>query len=266
EAERTYRLRATPMHDERVLLGAVAVLEDITHLRELDRLKTEFISVASHELRTPVTSLLLSVQLMQEGAAGALTPPQQEIVAAQREDLERLERMMRDLLDITRLEAGVMPPRFEIARPQELVAAAVEAVTAQAEAKGICLAGDAPADLPPVRADRAQIQRVLVNLISNAVRHTPEGGRIAVSARAEGNMVAFRVQDTGAGIPKEYLSRIFERFVQVPGATRGGAGLGLSIARTIVGAHGGAISAESEPGQGSTFTFTLPTTWETPAP
>lgn len=137
---------------------------------------------------------------------------------------------------------------------------------AQAESKGVCLAGDAPADLPAVRADRAQINRVLVNLINNAVRHTPEGGHIAVSARREDDNVAFRVQDTGIGIPQEYLSRIFDRFVQVPGATRGGAGLGLSIARTIVTAHGGAISAESEPGKGSTFTFTLPTTWKATAP
>ncbi|HZT40614.1 MAG TPA: ATP-binding protein [Chthonomonadaceae bacterium] len=266
EAQRTYRLRATPMHDERVLLGAVAVLEDITHLRELDRLKSEFISVASHELRTPVTSLLLSVQLLQEGAVGTLTPEQQEVLSAQREDLERLERMMRDLLDMTRLEAGVTPPRFEIVSPQELVSAAIEPVMAQAEAKGICLAGDATPDLPAVRADRAQVHRVLVNLINNAVRHTPEGGRIVVSARWEEDVVAFRVQDTGAGIPNEYLSRIFERFVQVPGATRGGAGLGLSIARTIVTAHGGTISAESEPGKGSAFTFTLPTTWEATAP
>ncbi|HEY3413988.1 MAG TPA: ATP-binding protein [Armatimonadota bacterium] len=259
EAERTYRLRVTPMRDsDDTLLGAVAVLEDVTHLRQLDRLKTEFISVASHELRTPVTSLLLAVQLMEEGATGPLTPEQREVVAAQRQDLERLQRMMRDLLDLTRLEAGVEPPRFEIVPPRELIEAAVASVAPQVEGQGITLTSEIQADLPTVRADRAQLTRVLVNLLNNAVRHTPEGGRITVRAFDADDKVAFEVKDTGVGIPKEYLPRVFERFVQVPGATRGGAGLGLSIANTIVHAHGGDIRAESEPGQGSVFTFRLP--------
>jgi NtrC-family two-component system sensor histidine kinase KinB len=260
DAQRTYRLRATPMRDEEgSLIGAVAVLEDVTHLRELDRLKTEFIGVASHELRTPVTSLLLSVQLLEEGAVGPLTPEQKEVIAAQKEDLQRLERMMRDLLELTRLEAGVTPPRFEIAPPHELIRGAVQTVASQAEAKGLVLASEVSSGLPEVRADRTQIGRVLVNLLSNAIRHTPAGGCVRVEARSEGNRVAFCVRDTGTGIPREYLPRIFERFVQVPGATRGGAGLGLSIAQTIVRAHGGEIKADSEPGKGSAFTFTLPT-------
>lgn len=262
ETPRTYRLRASPMRDESSLLGAVVVLEDITHLRELDRLKTEFIGVASHELRTPVTSLLLSVQLLEEGAVGELTPEQREIVAAQKEDLERLERMMRDLLELTRLEAGVTPPRFEIVPVQELIRGAIEAVALQAETKGVALIDETPRGLPPVRADRAQITRVLINLINNAVRHTPTGGRVSVTVGSEGDKTVFRVQDTGVGIPKEFLSRIFERFVQVPGATRGGAGLGLSIAQNIVHAHQGEIHAESELGKGSVFTFTLPTVQE----
>jgi PAS domain S-box-containing protein len=259
EKERAYRLRVTPMRDsDSTLLGAVAVLEDVTHLRQLDRLKTEFISVASHELRTPVTSLLLSVQLLEEGAAGPLNAEQSEVVSAQREDLERLQRMMRDLLDLTRLEASVEPPRFEIVPPRELVDAATAAVRSQMEEGALALSEDIPMDIPGVRADRAQITRVLVNLLSNAVRHTPRGGRITVRTCETDDKVAFRVEDTGSGIPTDYLPRIFDRFVQVPGATRGGAGLGLSIAKTIVRAHGGDIRAESEPGQGSVFTFTLP--------
>lgn len=258
--ERTYRLRTTPMRDEEAaLLGAVVVLEDITHLRELDRLKTEFIGVASHELRTPVTSLQLSVQLLEEGAVGPLTADQREVVAAQKEDLGRLERMMSDLLDITRLEAGVTPPRLEIVTPRALVKAATEAVSSQAERQGITLSLEIASHVPAVRADAAQIQRVLLNLLNNAIRHTPPGGEIKVSARPRENQVGFRVQDTGSGIPADYLPQIFDRFVQVPGATRGGAGLGLSLARTIVEAHGGTIQAESEPGRGSAFEFTLPT-------
>jgi len=259
EAQRVYRLRASPMRDEEgSLLGAVAVLEDITHLRELDRLKTEFIGVASHELRTPVTSLLLSVQLLQEGAVGELTSDQKEVVASQREDLDRLERMMRDLLDITRLEAGVTPPRFELSRADEIVKAALAAVASQAEAKRIRLSVDLADDLQPVRADRSQITRVLVNLLNNAIRHTPAGGAVTVDVRNGDKTVEFEVRDNGTGIPSEYLPHIFERFVHVPGATRGGAGLGLSIAKTIVEAHGGKIKVQSEPGQGASILFTLP--------
>jgi PAS domain S-box-containing protein len=260
-AGRTYRLRATPMRDgDGAPLGAVAVLEDVTYQREVDRLKTEFIGVASHELRTPVTSLLLGVDLLREGAAGELTPSQEEVVGALRADLLRLERMMRDLLDLTRLEAGAIPPRFEVVPPASLVRGAADSLTAQAEAQGVRLEADAPADLPTVRADRGQIGRVLVNLLSNAVRHTPRGGvvRIAAFTDPETDGVSFLVADTGTGIPSAYLPRVFGRFVQVPGATRGGAGLGLSIAQTIVRAHGGGIRAESEVGKGSVFSFALP--------
>ncbi len=266
-SHRTYRVFANPMYDRREFLGAVVVLEDITHLRELDRLKTEFIGVASHELRTPVTSLMLAVQLMDEGAAGALSPEQTEIVRAQREDLGRLERIISDLLDLTKLEAGVTTPRFELVAPYEIAHNAIRAVSATASAKGVALNTDYEPDLPAVRADRAQITRVLVNLLNNAIRHTPADGMVTVQlslksaddhdARKE-DLVEFAVRDTGCGIPPEFVDRIFDRFVQVPGATRGGAGLGLSIAGNIIAAHGGEIHAESDIGQGSCFIFTLP--------
>lgn len=257
--ERTYRLRATPMKDaDGALLGSVAVLEDITHLRELDRLKTEFVGVASHELRTPVTSLLLAVQLLLEGAAGDLNDSQREVVQTQKADLERLDKLMKDLLDMTRLEAGTSPPRFELVGPAELVQSAIASVRAAAEKRGLSLVAHLDPDLPPVRADRSQILRVFANLLNNAIRHTLPGGSISMRATAAGDQVRFEVSDTGSGIPKEYLGRIFERFVQVPGATGGGAGLGLSISKTIVEAHGGTMSAESEVGTGSTFAVALP--------
>lgn len=258
-AERTYRLRATPMRgDDGTRLGSVAVLEDITHLRELDRLKTEFIGVASHELRTPVTSLLLSNGLLAEGAAGDLSPLQKEIIESQAQDLNRLERLMRELLDITRLEAGSSPPRFEIVPAQELLRSAMVGLKPQAENKGVELSVEEPRPDLLVRADRSQIGRVLTNLIANGVRHTPGGGRVSVRAIAAADAVTFEVEDSGEGIPKEFLDRIFERFVQVPGATQGGAGLGLPIAQTIVEAHGGKMTVDSAVGKGSTFRFTLP--------
>ncbi|MFZ4509113.1 MAG: ATP-binding protein [Fimbriimonas sp.] len=256
--ERTYRLRASPMKDEEVgLMGAVVVLEDITHLREVDRLKNEFIGVASHELRTPVTSMLISNELLEEGALGPLSPQQLDLVRMQKQDLQRLEALMRDLLDVTRLEAGVMPPRMQPVAPADLIRSVVNGQKNQAQDKGLILEYDAPADLPLVRADPSQIGRVLTNLIANAIRHTPSGGNVRVSAVDSGNVVTFSVGDSGEGIAPEYLEAIFERFVQVPGATQGGAGLGLSISRAIVKAHGGEMSVNSQLGKGSTFSFTL---------
>ena len=265
-AKRTYRLRVSPMQDggngDSGLLGAVAVLEDVTYQTQLDRLKTEFIGVASHELRTPVTSLLLGVQLLQEGAVGSLTSAQQQIVDATREDLDRLGSMMQDLLDVTRLEAGATPPRFEIVPAAELARAAVQSVEVQASAKGVLLTttyDNSPTPLR-LRADRPQMIRVLVNLLVNAIRHTPSGGTVTLrtGSAPDDARVLFTVSDTGTGIPAAYLSHIFERFVQVPGATRGGAGLGLSIAQNVVHGHRGEISAASELGKGSVFTVTLP--------
>jgi len=258
-ATRTYYPRSTPMlDDDGTLLGAATVLEDVTYLTELDSMKNQFISVASHELRTPVASLLLAAQLLDEGAAGELTPKQQELVATQLEDLQRLDRLMKDLLDTNRLESGVTVPRLERISAGNLIENALESVAKNAEAKGVVLVSGLAENINDVRADKAQIVRVLVNLLDNAIRHTPSGGQIAVSARTLDRRIEFAVEDTGAGIPPEYLPRIFERFVQVPGATGGGAGMGLSIAQTIVKAHGGQIQVESELGKGSRFSFALP--------
>ncbi|MDX2066245.1 MAG: ATP-binding protein [Fimbriimonadaceae bacterium] len=260
ESEKTYRVRVTPMTtDEGKRLGSVAVLEDFTANRELDRLKTEFIGVAAHELRTPVTGLLLAVQLLEEGAAGDLTASQRDVVRVQRQDLERLEQLTRDLLDITKLESGTMTPRpapVTIARIFEDVERTMAPI---ARAKGVRLT-ILPPDPPEtmLRVDRGQIGRVLINLVNNAVRHTPPDGSVQVSVRIVPDQVSFQVEDTGEGVPAEYRERIFQRFVQVPGSTQGGAGLGLSIAQRIVENHGGEMTLLSELGKGSTFGFVLP--------
>ena len=258
--ERFYRLRASPMRDDDdTLLGAVAVLEDVTHLRELDRLKSEFISVASHELRTPVTSLRLAVDLLREGTAGRLTAKQRTLVDAQNEDLQRLQRLMQDLLDVTRFEASAAVPKLETVDVQALLEPAVRNIAPLAGKKGVDIALYLDGANPPtISVDRGQMSRAVANLLDNALRHTERGGRIEVSARKRDGTVQISVKDTGSGIPADYLPRIFERFVQVPGATRGGSGLGLSIVRAIAQAHGGDVDATSELGKGSVFTITLP--------
>ena len=239
------------------LLGAVTLLEDITHLREIDRLKSEFIATASHELRTPLTSVQMGVYLLLERAAGELTEKQVEVLSACRDDCDRLDQLMRDLLDVSRIEAGESKPSFEAVRTRDLLDAATKELQPQVEAKGIDFKVEAPSDLPPVRVDRSQVERVLANLVVNAIRYTKQG-EIKISAQPRGTSVAVSVSDTGSGIPAEYLPHIFDKFVQVPGAATGGAGLGLAISRLIVEAHGGQISVQSEPSRGSTFTFTLP--------
>jgi PAS domain S-box-containing protein len=257
-SERAFRVRTTPMRDSaKHLLGAVTLLEDITHLREIDRVKSEFIATASHELRTPLTSVQMGVHLLLEGAAGELNDKQMEVLSACREDCERLDELMRDLLDLSRIEAGESQPQLQPIKLRELILKDAEELRTQIEAKGLAFRLALPPDLPDVFGDAPQITRVIANLIGNAIRYTKQG-EIAIGATQRGRYVAVSVADTGIGIPAEYLSHIFDKFVQVPGAPAGGAGLGLAISRLIVEAHGGQISAQSELGEGSTFIFTLP--------
>jgi NtrC-family two-component system sensor histidine kinase KinB len=259
-SERAFRLRTTPMRDSgHHLLGAVTILEDITHLREIDRLKSEFIATASHELRTPLTSVQMGVHLLLEGALGELTESQNEVLQACRQDCERLDKLMRDLLDLSRIEAGESQPQLATVSARDLLNTAVKELRPQVEAKGLELKIDAPVELPWVSVDRLQIERVISNLVINALRHTTQGG-IRMSAEQRDSHVAVSIQDTGTGIPTDYLPHIFDKFVQVPGAPTGGAGLGLTISKLIVEAHGGQISVQSQLGQGTTFTFTLPLT------
>jgi len=238
------------------LLGAVTILEDITHLREIDRLKSEFIATASHELRTPLTSVQKGVHLLLEGALGELTDKQNEVLQACRQDCERLDKLMRDLLDLSKIEAGESQPQLAAVSTRDLLTTAVRELRPQIEAKGLELRVDAPVDLPWVMVDRLQIERVISNLVINALRHT-KSGEIGISAQQRDSHVAVSIADTGSGIPAEYLPHIFDKFVQVPDAPTGGAGLGLTISKSIVEAHGGQISVQSQVGRGTTFTFTL---------
>jgi NtrC-family two-component system sensor histidine kinase KinB len=258
-SRRAFRILSTPMRDaDARLVGAVTLLEDITHLSEISRLKSEFIAAASHELRTPLTSVQMGIHLLLEDTSGSMTDRQRDILQVCREDTARLDRLMRELLDLSKIESGdVMPVRASVRAPV-LVREAVESLRLQVEARGITLEIDAPPDLPHVSVDRGQIERVIHNLMTNAVRAMPAGGHLGVSAAVRDGALAVSVADTGVGIPREYLVNIFEPFVRVPDAPPGGAGLGLTISRRIVEAHGGQLSVQSEPGKGSTFTFTIP--------
>ncbi len=257
-AERAFRLRTTPMHgDDGRLLGAVSLLEDVTHLREVDRLKSEFIATASHELRTPLTSIQMNLLLLLEEAT-AFTSPQRDLLEACRRECARLERLTHDLLDLSRLDAGQSAPRVAPMPLEDAVASAVEEIRPRAKQHGVALILQIPPGLPPVLADRLQIERVVINLLTNALRATSSGGAVRVRVFQEDGRLGVAVADTGHGIPAAHLPHIFERFVQVPGRPSGGAGLGLAIAKRIVDAHGGHITVHSDPGQGAVFTFTVP--------
>src|SRR5689334_16604967 len=196
-SERAFRVRTTPMRDgAKHLLGAVTLLEDITHLREIDRLKSEFIATASHELRTPLTSVQMGVHLLLEGAAGELKGTQIEVLSACREDCGRLGQLMRDLLDVSRIEAGESKPSFETIRTRDLINDATKELRPQVESKGLDFRVEVPVDLPPIKADRSQLERVLSNLVVNALRYTKHG-KITISGQPRGNSVAFSVSDTG---------------------------------------------------------------------
>ena len=266
-ARRAFRIRSTPMKDaDGRLVGVVTLLEDVTHLSEVSRLKSEFIAAASHELRTPLTSVQMGIHLLIEDTSGPMTERQRDILQVCREDTARLDRLMRELLDLSKIESGAVTSQLVPMRPATLLADAVNPLRLQVEARGVRLDVDAPPDLPHVAVDRSQIERVIGNLVTNAMRATPAGGTITVAAVRRGNEVAISITDTGSGIPREYLPRIFEPFVQVPHASGGGAGLGLTISRRIVEGHGGRLTVQSEPGRGSTFTFTVTLAGERQSP
>jgi signal transduction histidine kinase/HAMP domain-containing protein len=256
--DREYRLRATPLRgDTGELMGTVTLLEDVTHLREIDRVKSEFIAVASHELRTPLTSLLMGVQLLREAETGPLTERQRRLLEICVEDGERLRHLLQELLDVSRLEAGkdAVEPR------PEPIGTVVEAVVATmrraAESHGVRLTADVPAGRGLVLADPSQIQRVLTNLVDNAIRAT-DHGTVSVRVEPGREQTTVSVVDTGRGIAADQLPRLFEKFARPEGGASGGAGLGLFIARQIVERHGGRIWARSDLGRGAVFSFTLP--------
>jgi len=258
-AEHSYRLRTTPMRDEDGrLLGAVTVLEDITSIREVDRVKTEFISVASGKLREPLRNLQLALHTVLGGYTGELNEEQAEMISNARQAADQLEDMMTDLLELAEIESGTRPISIERLRPIDLAKSAIERFQASAECKHIKLESAVWPDLSWVMADRRAIKTIFDNLLSNAIRHTGRDGLIKIEATERSNgRVYFSVSDTGQGIPEAHLPNLFGRFVRVESHPGGGTGLGLALVKRLVEAQGGQISVESRVGEGTTFTFTL---------
>jgi NtrC-family two-component system sensor histidine kinase KinB len=241
------------------LLGAAVAMVDVTKFHLLDRLKSDMVSTVSHELKTPLTSVQMAIHLLLEELVGPLNPKQIELLLAARQDADRILTMINDLLDLTRIEQGRVQLELQAVDAALLVDEAVKRFQPQALAGGLSLTALLHRDRLTVMVDRERIEHVFDNLIMNAIQHTPRGGSVSVGARADGESAAFAVRDTGEGIPAEHVGRVFEKFYRVPSTRHsGGAGLGLAIVREIVAAHGGQIEVTSQPGIGTTFTFTLP--------
>jgi signal transduction histidine kinase len=234
------------------------VLYDVTRFRLMDSAKTNLVATVSHELNTPLTSLLMALHLLLEESVGHLTTQQRELLEAARNDTERLLRLLNDLLDLARLEEGNEGLHKEKVAPAELIRTVIKESADKVLSRGLKMNCAIEPGLPKVAVDRQRISHVFNNLMANAIKYSPPAGEIFLSvARAEDRGVEFSITDQGPGIPEEFQVRIFDRFFRAPGQTKTGAGLGLSIAREITVAHGGRIGVRSTPGHGSTFCVAL---------
>ncbi len=260
ERKKYFKLSMAPIFSGDELKFVVTTLTDITMLKEIEQIKTDFFATASHEFRTPLTSILMGIGIIKTGQLGEFSSRGKEILEAIEEDCNRLLKLSTNLLDLSRLEAGAIAMEMEDASVYKMITAALGTLKLQAERKNIKLYTKLPPDLPPIKVDINKIIWVLVNLVGNALRYTGEGGSVTVRAIRKGTKLFFSVIDSGKGIPTEFHEKIFQKFIQIKDEDfpSGGAGLGLTICKEIVEAHGGEIWVKSKPGEGSSFTFSIP--------
>jgi two-component system, NtrC family, sensor histidine kinase KinB len=252
--------RASPVLGEGGgVLGATVVLQDVTRLRRFDELKNDLVATVAHEFRTPLTSLRMAIHLCVEGVVGPVTEKQLDLLTSARQDCERLQRIVDDLLDLARIRAGLLELSPGPVEVSALLDEALAGVRSAAEQGRVRLEAHAEPGAESLVADRERLGLALQNLLSNAVRHTALGGSVTLVAAPSEGGIRFTVTDTGEGIAPEHLPRLFDRFFRVPGGRGGSAGLGLSIVKDVAEAHGGMVGAESVPGKGSTFWLTVPT-------
>jgi two-component system phosphate regulon sensor histidine kinase PhoR len=246
--------------------GIWLVLEDVSELRRLQRIRTEFIDNLSHELRTPLTTVSLLAETLQreaEGVGEGIPAKMRDRIAKIEVETGHLVQMVNELLDLSRIEGGGTLQVTDGVDMSSLAADSAERLRLFGERQGVTFRVETPAGLPPVRGDAARLGQVVVNLVHNAVKFSPDGGEITIRTRAEDREVVTSVEDHGIGIPRAARDRVFERFYKVDRArlraeAGGGTGLGLAISRHVIEQHGGHIWVESEEGAGSTFSFALP--------
>lgn len=255
--QRFLRIIAVPLRYNR-MKGALIVFQDLTELRNLQTMRREFVGNISHELRTPLAALKAIVETLQGGAIDDKKAAQDFLNQADNE-VDRMTQMVDELTELSRIETGRTELKLEPVNLNSLVEEAIAGLTPQARKQEVTLKKSLQADLPVVKVDKDRIRNAMVNLIHNAIKFTPSGGKVIISTKLAEDSVIVAIADNGVGIPGEDLPHIFERFYKVDKArSGGGTGLGLAIAKHIVQAHGGNIWVESEEGKGSTFSFSLP--------
>jgi len=270
DGERIFIPRAMPLYGESgAVSGAVVIIQDVTRLFRFDELRNDLVATVAHEFRTPLTSLRMALHLCTEQVVGPLTEKQADLLFAAREDCERLQTIVDELLNLARIESGRVDLHRRRVEPGSLVDGVVESHAAPAEQAGVAIRTEVLPSLPEVFVDPYRLQLVFSNLVTNAIRHSANGGKIVIRAKeipavaSEGERptrasVRFEVADQGPGIAREHQMALFEKFFRVPGSPEGGSGLGLFIAKGLVQAHGGTIGVDSVPGEGATFWFTVP--------
>lgn len=260
--ESYYFARQVDLEDiEGKSVGKVTLLQDVTSFKNLDRLKSEFIATISHELKTPLTSMNMAIDILSREVPGKLNDEQKELLTGAKEDVTRLKNFVNDLLDISKLESGKMSFEFKKIEPQELVEYALKSLALQIAEKNIKLETDFSTKIKSFEGDYNQLARVFINIIDNAIQHTNKNGSIAVNVKKKKDSMLFCITDSGDGIPQEAVDLIFDKFVQVKNfqqAGQGNIGLGLAIAREIIRAHQGKIWVKSIQGKGSRFYVEIP--------
>lgn len=257
--EQYFKVEVSPMVEEEKLVGTVLLLTDVTHYERADRLKNQFVATISHEFRNPLTSIVMAIELLLSGRQVQLQGESLALAQAIRDDAQRLTQLVSNLLNLSKMEEGEIKMELENVKVAEMVAAAVGPLELQLKEKKITLSVQIPEDVPQVYVDATKATWILTNLVGNAIRYTPEGGEIIISACPKDKKVYISVCDTGLGIHPRYHEKIFEKYTQVKGnGNTGGAGLGLAIAKEIVEAHGGMIWVSSDINKGACFKYTLP--------
>jgi len=249
-----------PLHDARqAVVGRVFAYRDISREKAIDHMKSEFIGTASHELRTPMTSIKGAIDLVLSGFAGDVSADIRELLAIGQKNCERLIRLVNEILDIAKIEAGKVKLKLESIDPFIPVEDAVRAVASFAGQHGVKVVIESRDVLPPAVLDKDRIEQVVINLVSNAIKFSPANGEVRVRVACDGPWFQCSVIDQGCGIAESDLPKVFGKFQQVGDSPRmGGSGLGLAIAKGLVGEHGGGIWVESQVGRGSSFSFRIP--------
>ncbi len=256
----TLRITTVPTGEKKgISIGFVIILKNVTEFKELDLAKTNFIATVSHELKTPIASIQMCSQLLEDDRIGTLNEEQKKIIRTVNEETNRLLKITGELLDLAQVESGTIQMQYESLAPRQIVDYAFRALKFQADQKQINIEVSCPENLPLIKADLEKTSWVLVNFLSNAIHYSPEKSSVLLRARRDNGKVVFSVRDFGKGIELKHRDHVFDKFYKIPESdpARSGTGLGLAISKDFITTQGGKIWVESEVGKGSTFNFEL---------